>query len=316
MSAESRTREAARRLAGWLGLDTDPVLAPERRRTVAVPLADDVEVLGCVGRSIGRTAEYLLIGDEECIREAAREAGVAVDGATFLPAADEAEACAVAAGLARDGKAHLLMKGRVQTSTFTRSILDKTNGLLTPGRLLSHVTLASVPGYERPLILTDAAINIDPTVEQKVEILRNALEVTCALGIARPRVACIAPVEKVSAKIPSTVHAAELERMARENGEVLFGPVDVQGPLGLDLAVSPEAARIKGVGGPVAGRADVLLLPGMDAANVLYKTLTKFAGAVMACVLAGCRIPVVLTSRADSEETRYLSLGLALKLRA
>lgn len=305
---------AGDRLAGWLGLDEGAVVAPGARRIVAVPQANDTEVLGCIGRAIGRIAEFVLIGEEVAIRAAARVCGVSLDGARFVPALGEEEACAVAVGLVRGGEAQILMKGQVQTSTFTRAILSRERGLLGAGRLLSHVTLASVPGYPKPLVFTDAAINIDPTVEQKVEILRNALEVTCALGIARPKVACVAPVEKVSPKIASTVAASELCRLEAQSGGTLFGAVDIQGPLGLDLAVSPEAARIKGVAGPVAGQADVLLMPGLDAANVLYKTLTRFSGAVMASVLAGASAPVVLTSRADTEETKYLSLGLALKL--
>jgi phosphate butyryltransferase len=315
-TAGRSAREATpyERLCTLLGLGEGRVVPAGARKTVAVPLANDAEILGCIGRSIGRIADYVLIGDEAEIRAEAKRAGCDLAGACFEPATGEVEACARAARLVHDGRAQLLMKGQVQTATFTRAILDRSSGLLDPGRLVSHVTLCGIPGYHKPLVLTDAAINIDPTLEQKAEILRNALEVTCALGIGRPKVACVAPVEKVSPKIRSTVEAAELERMARESGGELFGPVEVQGPLGFDLAVSREAARIKGVSGPVAGDADVLLMPCLEAANVLYKCLTHFSGAAMASVLTGTRVPVVLTSRADSEDTKYLSLGLALRM--
>ncbi len=216
-----------------------------------------------------------------------------------------------------NGEAQLLMKGQVQTSTFIKAVLDKASGLVEPGRLVTHVTVCGIPSYPRPLLLTDAAITVEPGLEQKVEILRNALAVARALGIARPRVACVAAVEKVSPRVRSTVDAADLVRMAGDPALAArcgIEGIEIQGPLGLDIAISPEAARVKGVAGPVAGRADILLMPGLDAANALYKSLTCFAGAVMASVVAGAKVPVVLTSRADSEETKYLSLGLALKL--
>lgn len=288
-----------------------------RRKTVAVPLADHEEILACIGQALGRIAEFVLIGDEARIREAAGRAGADLAGARFLRETDESAACALAARLVRDGEAQLLMKGQVQTRSFIKAVLDKANGLVEPGRLVSHVTVCGIPSYPKPLLLTDPAINVEPTLEQKVEILRNALAVARALGLARPKVACVAAVEKVSPKVRSTVDAAELVRMAGDPDLAArsgLRGIEIQGPLGLDLAVSPEAASIKGVAGPVVGQADILLMPGLDAANSLYKSLTCFAGSVMASVVAGARVPVVLTSRADSEETKYLSLGLALKL--
>lgn len=282
-------------------------------RTVAVPDASHEEILGCIGRAIGRIADFVLIGNESGIRLAAGRAGSDLTGARFLEEKGEAASCSRAARLVRDGEAQLLMKGQVQTAAFIRAILDRENGLIGPGRLLSHVTVCGIPRYHKPLIITDAAIAVDPGVEQKAHILRNALTVARQLGIRRPKVACVAPVEKENPRIRSTVDAAALVRLAGDPLEG-FGELDILGPVGLDIAVSVEAARTKGVAGPVAGDADILLLPDLDSANALYKSLTVFSGALMASVVAGARVPVVLTSRADSEETKYLSLLLALRL--
>ncbi len=284
-----------------------------RRPTVVVPLARDPELLGCVAAALGRIADFILIGEEEKIRAEALATGVELGGARFVHECEEGAACARAVALVRSGEAQILMKGLVQTSTFCRAILDRSSGLVPEGSLLSHVTVCGLPGYHKILILTDPAINIDPELEAKARILANAVGVARALGIARPKVACVAPVEKVSAKIRSTVDAEALVSMARESSRP-FGDIDIQGPLGLDIAISSEAARTKGVEGSVAGDADLLLLPGLDSANVLYKALTHFGGAVMASVLAGSRVPVALSSRADSERTKLLSLALALRL--
>ena len=283
------------------------------RKTVAVPLADTPEVLQCVAHAGGRIAEFVLIGEEERIRASAGSVGIGLGCARFVRETDERAACEKAVALVREGEAQLLMKGLVQTSTFCRAILDKGSGLVSEGSLLSHVTVCGLPGYHKLLILTDPAINIEPDLEAKSRILMNALEVARKLGVARPRVACVAPVEKVSGKIRSTLDAEALVRRASA-ADRPFGDIVIQGPLGLDLAVSSEAASLKGVAGEVVGEADLLLMPGLDAANVLYKALTHFGGALMASVLAGSRVPVVLTSRSDSERTRFLSLELALRL--
>ena len=251
------------------------------RRIVAVPDASHEEILGCIGRAIGRIAEFVLIGNVPEIRLAAARAGIDLSGARFLAEEGETASCALAARLVRDGDAHLLMKGQVQTATLIRAILDRENGLTEPGRLVSHVTVCGIPRYHKPLLVTDAAITVEPGLEQKAEILRNALWVARELGIRRPRVACVAPVEKENPKIRSTVDAAALARLASDPLRG-FGELDILGPVGLDIAVSAEAARTKGVSSPVAGEADILLLPGLDAANVLYKSLTAFSGALMA----------------------------------
>lgn len=283
------------------------------RPRVGVPWADDPDSLGCIARALRRRlADFVLLGDPRRIRAAARAVGTDLSGAEFVAVAgDEAAACAHAADLAATGRIDVLMKGRVMTSSLMRAVLDKARGLVPPGRLLSHVAVFTVPRYPRPLLVTDAALNIQPDLTEKAGILANAVELARRLGIRRPRVACIGPVEKVNAKIPSTVDAAELCALAAAGR---FGDVVVEGPLSLDAAVSRRAARIKGVPSAIAGAVDILLLPDLDAANVLYKSLTQFCRARCASVVMGVRVPVVLTSRADDEATKLASLALAVRL--
>ena len=281
------------------------------RPTVAVALPHDAEILGCVSRAAGALARFILVGEERLIRRVAEEHALRLSEVRFVHGEGDEAACALAVDLVRRGEAQLLMKGQVHTATFTRAVLSKERGLVDPGRLISHVALAEIPSYRKPLLLTDCGIAIAPGLEEKVQILRNALEVARALGMRAPKVACVAPVETVNPKIEATVHARELEDMGRRGD---FGDALVQGPLGFDLAVCAEAGGIKGVSGPVVGDADIVLLPELNAANVLYKALTCFASATMASVVAGARVPVVLTSRADTERTRYLSLALAVRL--
>lgn len=286
-----------------------PVPAAQRR-TVAVPFADDPEAIRCIARALAEgLVHFILIGDPERIRTVAAANGADLAAAEILAeAGDEAAACARAVALVRAGRAQILMKGRVMTSTFTRSILDKANGLVPEEQLLSHVAVFEIPAYPKLLLITDAALNIQPGLEDKARILANAATFARSLGIRCPKVACLAPVEKVSPKIPSTVDADAL-RVLAAGGR--FGEILVEGPLSLDVAVSRRAAAIKGVTSAIAGEVDILLLPNLDAANVLYKSLTQFGGARSASLVVGARVPVVLTSRADDEETKLFSLALA-----
>lgn len=282
-----------------------------RSPRVAVAMANNPEVMGCIGRGLAAgVAQFILVGPTDEIRLTARNAGVDIASATIVEEPDPVAACARAAGLAGDGSADVLMKGLVQTADFVRAVLDRTHGLLSADALISHVAVADVGTYHKLLILTDAAITVNPTVDEKVELIRNAVNVARSLGITRPKVACVAPVEKVSERVPSTLDAALLAGRFRDDTRPFDAVVD--GPFGLDVAISAEAARIKGVGSPVAGDADILLLPGIDAGNVLYKAISILARGAMAGVVAGTRVPIVLTSRSDSEESKYHSLLLAL----
>ena len=179
------------------------------------------------------------------------------------------------------------------------------------GSLVSHIAVFEVPTYHKPLFITDAALNITPSVAAKKCILKNAVNYAVSLGIEHPKVACVAAVEKVNPMMISTTDADALKQAAIA-GE--FGSAIVDGPYGLDVAISKEAAETKGVKGPVAGDADILLMPDLDAANVLYKSLSNFTDCLIGCSIAGAKVPIVLTSRADTEETRLLSLALAVRM--
>jgi phosphate butyryltransferase len=172
------------------------------------------------------------------------------------------------------------------------------------------VAVVDPPRYHKLLVITDAAINVQPNVEEKLELVKNAVAVAERIGIPRPKVACIAPVEKVTEKVPSTVDAARLVELCSAGPEPVAAVVE--GPFGLDVAISAEAAAVKGISGAVVGDADILLVPGIDAGNVLYKSISLLAGGTMSGMAAGALVPIVLTSRADTEESKYLSLLLAL----
>ena len=275
---------------------------------VAVPMANNPEIIGCIREAIDAgTARFILIGPVDEVRRLAGDHRVDLSGARLVDEQDPVKACERAARMAASGEAQVLMKGLVQTSDFVRSILNRELGLTPRGGLVSHVTLCDVERYDRLFLFTDAAITTYPDATQKRLIVLNALACAQAVGIERPRVAMVAPTEKVSDKVISTREAADV--VAGFAGDARL---DIDGPFGLDVAVSREAARTKGIGGSVAGNADILVMPNIDAGNVLYKSLTGFAGARTAGIVAGAAVPIVLTSRADSEESKLNSLRFAL----
>jgi len=285
-----------------------PGPAADRLPAVAIPMAQNPEIIGCIGEAIaGGLARFVLIGPVDEIRRTADAAGVSLGDAELEHETDPMVACARAARLASERGVDVLMKGLVQTSDFVRAIIARELGLVGPGGLLSHVALCDVDGFDRLFLLTDAAITTNPDAAAKRRLVENAVGCARALGLERPRVAMVAPVERVSAKVPSTVDAEEVVRACRGDDRL-----EIDGPFGLDVAISPEAAAIKGIDSPVAGRADILVLPNLDAANVLYKSLTGFARADVAGIVAGATVPVVLTSRADSERSKLDSLRFAL----
>jgi phosphate butyryltransferase len=279
--------------------------------TVAVAAADHAATLAAaaVASDLG-IARFKLFGEERSIRDAAAEAGADTARFMLIPCANHEEAARQAAWAAASGEAQVLMKGAVHTSVFTKAFLDKAKGLVPPGGLISHIAAFLVPGYPKTLLLTDGGINISPDVEQKQTILLNAVTAAASLGIESPAAALIAPVEMVNPKIQSTVDAAEL--VSRHREKRIFGAAAVEGPMALDVALSEEAARIKGVAGKVPGAADILLMPGLDAGNAVYKAFAFQPGALAAGIIAGLSVPVVLTSRSDNEMTRFLSLCMAL----
>ncbi len=280
-------------------------------RKLAVAVAQDEDVL----KALCNAAEKqlitpILVGDKGEILAASKKAGVTISGFELVQEPDKNLACVKAVKLVKEGQADILMKGLVPTGQLVRAILDKENGLLQGG-LLSHLAFFESPYYHKILCITDAALNINPDLEEKVAIVRNAVNTLHRLGIANPLVAILAPLETVNPKMEATVHAAMLTQM-QKRGQI--DGCEIDGPLALDNAVSSEAARHKGLVSAVAGNADVLVAPDLNTGNVLYKSLNFLGGAVCAAIVAGAGAPVVLTSRADQDRSKFLSIALAVSM--
>ncbi|WP_255586452.1 bifunctional enoyl-CoA hydratase/phosphate acetyltransferase [Hephaestia mangrovi] len=252
----------------------------------------------------------ILVGPRAKIAAAARTAGIDIAAFPLEDTPHRRAAVARAVALVHDGTAATLMKGALHTDELMHAVLAAEAGLRTERRV-SHAYVMDVPGYARPLIITDAAINIAPTLDDKADIVRNAIDLAHALGTANPKVAILSAVETVNPAIRSTLEAAALCKM-NDRGQISGGVID--GPLAFDNAVSPEAAREKGIDSPVAGQADILVVPDLEAGNMLTKQLTFLAGADAAGIVLGARVPIILTSRADSERTRIASCALAVLL--
>lgn len=292
----------------------DELITPPRRHkapTVAVAMANDGEVIRCIGRATrARLVRFILIGPREKILEVARANRVALGDAEFIDETDDVRACACAARLVCEQRAGILMKGLVHTAVFTRALLNKELDLVPEGNLVSHTAIFDIERYHKLLLMTDGGINIDPDVPRKAAILKNAIGLAHRIGIRKPKVAIISAIEKINPKIRSTMDARELVRMAEQG---VFGDAMVDGPFGLDIAVSAEAAQTKGVSSEVAGDADILLVPNIETGNVFYKTLTQFTHSRVAGMLSGARCPVIVTSRSDTEEVKFRALGLAVR---
>lgn len=279
--------------------------------TVAVAMANDPEVIRCIDKSIRLGfARFILIGPRERILAVAAEHQADLTGAEFIDETDGQAACVRAAVEVREGRARIIMKGLVPTATFSRAFLNKELDLVPSGNLVSHIAFLDITGYHKLLIMTDGGLNIDPDVSRKAAILTNALDFARSVGMTAPKVALVSAIEKVTPKIRSTTDALRLVELA---GEGRFGDAIVDGPFGLDIAVSAEAARIKGVSSAVAGDADILLMPNIESGNVFYKTLTRFAPCKVAATIAGARCPIIITSRSDTEDVKFRSLALAVK---
>ncbi|MEK0084393.1 bifunctional enoyl-CoA hydratase/phosphate acetyltransferase [Benzoatithermus flavus] len=249
----------------------------------------------------------ILVGPAGKIRAVAREHALDIASFELVDAPHSHAAAAKAVELVRAGKAELLMKGSLHTDELMHEIVAKETGLRTERRI-SHVFIMDVPTYPDPLFITDAAINIFPDLETKADIVRNAIDLHRGLGLGEPRVAILSAVETVNPKIPGTIDAAALCKMA-DRGQIKGGFLD--GPLALDNAISPEAARIKGIASPVAGHAQILVVPDLEAGNMLAKNLSFLANADAAGIVLGARVPVILTSRADNVRTRLASCAVA-----
>jgi len=250
----------------------------------------------------------ILVGPADKLRSLAKSLNVDPDSIRIVDAPHSHGSAAKAVELVRKGEAELLMKGSLHSDEILGAVVAKETGLRT-GRRVSHVFIMDVPTYHKVLIVTDAAINIAPTLEDKVDICRNAIDLAVSLGVSSPKVAILSAVETVTSKIPSTIDAAALCKMA-DRKQITGGILD--GPLAFDNAISVEAARIKGITSQVAGDPDILLVPDLEAGNMLAKQLTFLANADSAGLVLGARVPVILTSRADSVRSRIASCAVAL----
>ncbi|MGE5384454.1 MAG: bifunctional enoyl-CoA hydratase/phosphate acetyltransferase [Betaproteobacteria bacterium] len=251
--------------------------------------------------------EPILVGPEDKIRAVAEENGLDISGIRVVNAAHSHDSAAIAVSLVRSGDAEALMKGSLHTDELLAEVISRANGLRT-SRRISHVFVMDVPTYPRPLLITDAAVNIAPTLEEKVDIIQNAIELAHALGIPEPKVAILSAVETVNPKIQSTLDAAALCKMA-DRGQIKGGLLD--GPLAFDNAVSIVAAKTKGIKSAVAGQAEILMVPNLECGNMVAKQLEYLASALTAGIVLGTKVPIILTSRADTAETRIASCVIA-----
>jgi len=255
-------------------------------------------------------ATCTLVGDRERIRKLAAEQQIDISKMMLIHEPDPKTAARKVMELLRMGHADLAMKGKLETGDFLRAALDKEVGLRT-GRLFSHVAVLEVPGFKRFLFVSDSGVVVAPTLEQKVEIVQNAIMVAQRLGVHEPKVAILAATEMVNPKIPTTMDAANLAKMA-DRGQIQGGHVD--GPLALDNAISPESVAIKGIKSAVAGVADILVTPDVEAGNLLVKAITYFAKGKMAGVVVGGKSPLIVASRSDPHETKLVSMALGVLL--
>lgn len=279
---------------------------PHKR--LAVAWANDAHTLEAVHAAVqAGLVEAILVGDEPLMKRVCQEQGFPLERFRCIHAATETEAAAAAVALVRSGEAQLLMKGLLSTERYMRAILHKELGLLTPGTVLSHVTVMEHPGHPKLLIAGDMAVLPEPDLREKLALLGYLVQTAKALGIETPRVAVLSASEHVQPKLRSSAEAAMIAKMA-DRGQ--FKGALVDGPLSLDAAIDAEAAAIKGIGGLVAGQADCLLFPNLEAGNTFYKAGTKLGGAETAAYVAGARVPCILSSRGDTPRTKLCSIAL------
>jgi phosphate acetyltransferase len=284
-------------------------------RAKEVPAVTTAVAHPCDASSLMATADAakaglivpILVGPRARIEALAREHGISISGFEMVDAPHSVAAAAEAVKLVRAGRAECLMKGSLHTDELMGAVVAREGGLRT-GRRISHCFVMDVPTHDDVLIISDAAVNIAPSLEVKVDIVQNAIDLARNLGVAEIRVAILSAMETVSSKVPSTLEAAALCKMA-DRGQITGAVLD--GPLALDNAISPEAAKIKNIKSEVAGRANVLIVPDLEAGNMLAKSLSFLADADAAGIVLGARVPIILTSRADSVLTRLASCAIA-----
>jgi phosphate acetyltransferase len=273
---------------------------------------DDVSLEAAVEAARLHLIEPILVGPEERIRAVARRAGLEIAGMEIVNADHSHDSAAKAVELVTAGRVEALMKGSLHTDELMGAVVSRQAGIRT-ARRISHCFIMDVPNHANALIITDAAINIAPTLDDKVDIVQNAIDLAHAMGVPEVRVAILSAMESVTAKVPSTIEAAALCKMA-DRGQITGAVLD--GPFALDNAISPQAAAIKKIVSPVAGRANILVVPDLEAGNMLAKSLSFLAQADAAGIVLGARVPIILTSRADSLLTRLASCAVAVLIAA
>src|SRR3569833_126978 len=275
-------------------------------KTAVVHPCDASSLEAAIAAAIGKLSEPVLVGPETRIREGAAKLGVDITNLELINAPHSHAAAALAVALARAGAVSALMKGSLHTDELLAEVVRSDTGFRT-ARRISHVFVMDVPTYRKPLFITDAAVNLFPSLEDRVDIVQNAIDLTHALGLEMPKVAILSAVETITSKIPSTIDAAALSKMA-DRGQITGAILD--GPLALDNAINTEAAAVKSIRSPVAGDADILLVPTLEAGNMLVKELTFLANADAAGIVLGAQVPIILTSRADSVRARLASCAV------
>jgi len=280
----------------------------ESRKRVAVAAAQDEHTLEAVFRAAkDKLVEPLLVGNKEKIEEILKELDVDYDISSIISTESDKESAEKTVELINEGKADFIMKGKLQTADLLRAVVDKEKGLRT-GRVMSHVAILEVPAYHKLIAVTDGGMMMYPNADEKKQILESAVDVFLAMGYECPKVAVLAAVETVNPKMPEAVDADILKKM-NQSGEIK--DCIVEGPISFDLTFSKESAEIKGYSSPVTGEADILLAPNITTGNIMSKALIEMAGATMAGMIVGAKVPIVLTSRGASSEEKYLSIVLS-----
>lgn len=288
------------------------VLKSKTKKRLVAAYANDSHTIEAVNEAIEKgIIDGILVGDESVMKEVCTKLGIDASKFRLIHEPNEMKAATKAVELINSGEADLLMKGLVSTDKYMKAILNKETGLMNPGAILSHVTVIENPNYHKLMIVGDVAIIPLPEFKQKVAIINYLISTAKALNITRPKVAVISATEQMLAGIPSSVDGAMLAKMA-DRGQIK--DADIDGPLALDTAIDKESAEIKKLTGNVAGDADCLLFPNIEAGNVFYKANTKLAGAELGAFVAGARVPCVLSSRGDSALTKLYSIALAALL--
>ena len=292
-----------------LDLMVEKVLSFGQKHRIAIAWAQDVNTISAVKKSADKgIAKPILIGDSDKIETTCRKLGI--DHLTFeiVPSSDEASSCAEAVRLVREGDADIVMKGLVGTDKFLKAVLDKEKGLMISDAVLSYVCAIQIPGYHKLLFVTDPAVIPFPSLNQKIAMARYSIEMANRFGIDNPKIALISASEKKSDHFESSVHYAEMCKMAMAGS---FGNCSMDGPLDLFLACDKKSVEIKGVDTPVGGDADILLFPSIESCNPFYKGLMLFAGGELAGLLRGTVKPVVMMSRSESEMSKFYCIALA-----